>query len=227
MAPRRSYSGLWLSDRSLGVLLAILVFDLFVLAPLSQFREETRIVLPVVYSLFLLVGILTVLRNRIATMVTCVLAPANIVLRWANHLHPRIGLERADAALALVFSAILVAVILAHVFSPGRINMHRIEGAVAAYLLFAMVWAFAYTLIALADPDAFNFAGGTWPGALTARLYYFSAITLTTVGYGDVTPVNPIARSLAALEGFVGQLFPAITLARLVAMELYHSQRGE
>ncbi len=53
-------------------------------------------------------------------------------------------------------------------------------------------------------------------------------ITLSTIGYGDITPVNPIARSLAALEGFTGQLFPAITLARLVAMEVYHrQQRGE
>ena len=63
---------------------------------------------------------------------------------------------------------------------------------------------------------------------LIARLFYFSTITLTTVGYGDITPVNPIARSLAALGGFTGQLFPAITLARLIAMELYHrQQRGE
>ena len=207
----------------------MLVFDLFVIAPLSQFREETRVVMPVMYSLFLLFGIATVLRNRVAAAVTCVLAPANIALRWANHFHPRIELERADTALALLFSAILVAVILSHVFSPGRMNMYRIQGAIAVYLLFALVWAFAYKLVMLGDPDAFAFAGsGPPPGNMTGRLYYFSAITLTTVGYGDVTPVNPIARSLAALEGFTGQLFPAITLARLVAMELYtKQQRGE
>ena len=229
MAARRSYSRLWLSDRSLSVLLAVLVFDLFVIAPLSQFREETRVVMPVTYSLFLLFGIATVLRNRIAAAVTCVLAPVNIALRWANHFHPRLGVERADTALALLFCAILVAVILAHVFSPGRVNMYRIQGAIAVYLLFALVWAFAYKLVMLGDPDAFAFAGsGPPPANVTGRLYYFSAITLTTVGYGDVTPVNPIARSLAALEGFTGQLFPAITLARLVALELYHKQqRGD
>ena len=229
MAARRAYSRLWLSDRSLSVLLALLVFDLFVVAPLSQFREEAGVVMPVMYSLFLLFGIATVLRNRMAAAVTCVLAPVNIALRWANHLHPRIGIERADTALALVFSAILVIVILTHVFSPGRMNMYRIQGAIAVYLLFALVWAFAFKLVMLSDPDAFAFAGSAPPPAnVTGRLYYFSAITLTTVGYGDVTPVNPIARSLAALEGFTGQLFPAITLARLVALELYHrQQRGE
>jgi ion channel len=207
----------------------VLVFDLFVIAPLSQFREETRVVMPVVYSLFLLFGIATVLRNRIAAAVTCVLAPVNIALRWANHFHPRLGVERVDTALALLFCAILVAVILAHVFSPGRVNMYRIQGAIAVYLLFALLWAFAYKLVMLGDPDAFAFAGsGPPPANATGRLYYFSAITLTTVGYGDVTPVNPIARSLAALEGFTGQLFPAITLARLVALELYHKQqRGD
>ena len=61
-----------------------------------------------------------------------------------------------------------------------------------------------------------------------ARLIYFSMTTLTTVGYGDVTPINPVARSLANFEGMIGQLFPALTLARLVSMEVsQRQQRGE
>jgi hypothetical protein len=115
------------------------------------------------------------------------------------------------------------------VFSAGRMNLHRIQGAIAAYLLFAFAWAFAYKLVLLADPDAFSFANaGMHSERPIVRMFYYSAITLTTVGYGDVTPVNPVAQALAVLEGFTGQLFPAITLARLVAMEMYHrQQRGD
>ena len=57
-----------------------------------------------------------------------------------NHIHPHVALERADGALALVFSALLAAVILVRVFGPGRMNLHRIQGAIAVYLLFAVIW---------------------------------------------------------------------------------------
>ena len=219
----------WLSDWSLSALLVLLVFNTFVLGPLAHFQAAPEFLSPIVHSLFLLMGIATVLRSRAATTIVGVLAVASSVARWTNHVHPRVALERADSVLALLFCAVLAAVILAHVFSPGRINLHRIQGAVAVYLLFALIWALAYKLVALADPAAFSLqSAGMDREQLIARLFYFSTITLTTVGYGDITPLNPIARSLAALEGFTGQLFPAITLARLIAMELYHrQQRGE
>jgi voltage-gated potassium channel Kch len=98
---------------------------------------------------------------------------------------------------------------------------------VAVYLLLGLGWAFAYRLVAIARPDAFAFPAGT-AVALdeehTWRLVYFSFVTLTTVGYGDITAAHPVARSLVVCEALVGQLFPAILLARLVSMEIYHRQ---
>ena len=220
----------WLRDWSLSALLGLLVFDLFVLGPLAQFQAAPRFLLPVVHSLFVVAGVATVLRSRAAAAGSIVLGLASSTVRWMNHIHPHVALERADGALALVFSALLAAVILVRVFGPGRMNLHRIQGAIAVYLLFAVIWALAYRLVVLSDPAAFSFPSATMDReTLIARLMYFSVVTLTTVGFGDITPVNPIARSLAGLEGFTGQLFPAITLARLVAMELYHhqQQRGE
>ena len=65
------------------------------------------------------------------------------------------------------------------------------------------------------------------PQNLRFRLLYFSMTTLTTVSFGDITPLNPVARSLAALESVIGQLFPPLLLARLVSVELhYRQQRG-
>jgi hypothetical protein len=84
-----------------------------------------------------------------------------------------------------------------------------------------LIWAFAYDLVILHAPQAFHADELTVQhGPLTPTLIYFSFATLTTVGYRDITPIHPIARSLAMLEAFVGQLFPAILIARLVAMEL-------
>src|SRR5262245_34415661 len=229
MSPRRVHvPRFWLSDWSLSAVLVLLIFDGFVLGPLNQFQAAPEWLSPLIRTLFLLMGITTVLRSRVATALLGALGLASAVLRWTRHVHPRVALEVADGAMALLFCAVLAAVILVRVFSPGRMNLYRIQGAIAVYLLFAFMWAFAYELVALADPTAFSLpSAGMHREHLIARFLYFSAVTLTTVGYGDITPVNPIARSLAALEAFTGQLFPAITLARLVAMELYHRQRAE
>jgi hypothetical protein len=118
----------------------------------------------------------------------------------------------------------LAAVILVRVFREGRINFHRIQGAVCVYLLLGVIWSGCYSLVIQFDPAAFNLPASTGDDTLTSRLVYFSFVTLTTVGYGDVTAVHPAARSLALLEALAGQLFPAVLLARLVGMELSHRE---
>jgi len=109
--------------------------------------------------------------------------------------------------------------ILAQVFRSGPVTLHRIQGAIAVYLLLGLAWTSAYELVLLYHPGALtgDIAGGD--AALQSRIY-FSFATLTTVGYGDIEPVHPIARSLAVLEALVGQLYPAILIGRLVSLEI-------
>ena len=126
-----------------------------------------------------------------------------------------------------MFSLLLIGVVLFQVFRVGQITLYRVEGAVTAYLLAAYAWALAYQLVALFDPTAFSFpAAPLHPQNLRSRLLYFSTVTLTTVSYGDITPLSAVARSLAALEGMIGQLFPVLLLARLVSMELHSRQQA-
>jgi hypothetical protein len=110
--------------------------------------------------------------------------------------------------------------VLAHTFKPGVVTFHRVQGSVAVYLLLGLAWAHAYFLVALIHPGAFN----TPPAAdginEMPQFVYYSFVTLTTVGYGDITPIHPFARSLATLEALVGQLYPAILIARLVSLEI-------
>jgi hypothetical protein len=117
--------------------------------------------------------------------------------------------------------------VAAQVFGEGRVTGHRIRGAIVVYLLLGALWAFLYQVVALTIPQAFRlpegFDGGD-PDALRRIMTYYSFITLTTIGYGDITPVHPVARTLAMLEGLVGQLYPAITLARLVSLAVIHQQ---
>src|SRR5207247_5911220 len=100
-----------------------------------------------------------------------------------------------------------------------------VMGGIAGYLLIGITWAFAYQLLLQLVPAAIHFENGT-PGGLLGQpndLFYFSFITLTTVGYGDVQPVHPVVRSLAVAEALVGQLYLAILIASLVGMALQPS----
>jgi hypothetical protein len=103
-------------------------------------------------------------------------------------------------------------------------------GAVAAYLLLGMIWSLAYYLITLPIPEAFSIQGPFAQGdgeSLQSHLFYFSFVTLTTLGYGDIVPVHPIVRMLVILEGVAGQLFPAILIARLVSLQVQSKRKTQ
>ena len=125
----------------------------------------------------------------------------------------------------LAFSA-LTWVVAHAVYAPGRITFHRLQGAVVLYLSLGTIFASAYGLIWELSPGAFAHliaqAGG--PEEVAAMLY-FSLTTLTTTGYGDIVAVDPFARSLANLEAVIGQFYIAITVARLVTLELQDRRR--
>jgi len=217
-----------LSEWSLRALLVLLVVDVFVVAPIAQ--EETASALqPTVHALVLVSGVVIASRSRAPILIAVgMLAVVGFVTHLMYHEHPSVPLRRADTGLSLLFSCIILAVMLHQLFRAGPITWYRIEGAVAVYLLLAYSWALAYQLAALGDVNAFRFpAAPIVPQSLRFRLLYFSITTLTSVTYGDIIPLGPVARSLAALEAVIGQLFPVLLLARLVSMELYdRRQRG-
>ncbi len=102
------------------------------------------------------------------------------------------------------------------VFGSGQSLGERILGAVVLYLLIGISFAVIYEIVAVHHSQAFS--GATDIDHGVARWVYFSFVTLTTVGFGDVVPAAREARALTILEALVGQLYPAIILARLVSL---------
>jgi hypothetical protein len=91
----------------------------------------------------------------------------------------------------------------------------------AVYIILGILWGELFVLVYLFDPSSFYFQPASQFGEPpVSELLYFSFTTLTTLGVGDILPVHPMARSLTTLEALVGQLYPAVLLARLVT--LYH-----
>jgi len=211
----------WSTDRSLTALLLFLVILIFIVDPLGDLGIGGHLLIDLVFSLLLISGAGAVVRGVMPTLVVGGLVCASLMLRWARLSSSADWLEVSDAFSSALLCGLLAAIVLMQVFRDGPITAQRLQGAVAVYLLFGLAWAFTYKIIALRWPSAFVSAAGALDTKkdLSSSFVYFSFVTLTTVGYGDVTAVHPMARSLATAEALVGQLYPAILLARLVSME--------
>ncbi len=218
---------LWATDIALTMLLIFLLAYIFFLYPLGRVGSFRP--LPTVFlSLILITGAITVSRNRIFRTLVFSWGLLTFILLWVRFLFPDQTLIFVAYCLALFFLVLLTSLILGQVLREGPTTHHRIIGAVAAYLLIGMIWSLAYSLVTLRIPEAFSVQGSFVPGdreSLQSQLFYFSFITLTTLGYGDIVPVHPIVRMLVILEGVIGQLFPAILIARLVSLQVQSKQK--
>ncbi len=137
-------------------------------------------------------------------------------------------IEAEEGIIAILGLLAVMWVVVGIVFGPGRVTAHRVRGAILLYLSIAVVFAWLYRLIAEAAPAGFSglkFTAGQH-GALSPYLYY-SLTSLTTLGLGDITPVNAFARSLTVFEALLGQLFPAVVLARILTLYTDDKHREE
>jgi hypothetical protein len=154
---------------------------------------------------------------------------AGIILLSVVDLNVRIPhLASLVDAMMVVFSGLVVWRAYTAVMRRQRPVGDRIVGAICVYLLIGLAWAKIYESLDDLVPDSFRFPADTaWvtPGLL--RYTYFSFVTLGTLGYGDVTPVTALAGTLAWMEAITGQLYLAITVARLVALSMADSSGSD
>ncbi len=158
-----------------------------------------------------------------------------VVALWALRLLPpgeRLALEVAIHLGGHDFPGARRCVILRHLFERRAVRIDDILGTLCGFLLAAMAWANLFGMIELLAPGAFDVASsikpalGQWHGRESLFLY-FSLTTLTTLGYGDVTPVASAARSAASLEGVFGQFYIAVVVAQLVGSKLAETSSRE
>ena len=157
--------------------------------------------------------------------ITWILGVPAILLQMVAYATPtRISLLIAAVA-TLLFIGFVIAIVYRMVMARGRVTVDKLAAAVNVYLLLGLAWAIAYGVIATLDYGGFttstiNFETLEEYVELGAEFtfIYFSFVTLTTLGYGDMLPMTPIAQTAAWMEAVVGQLFVAVTIARLVGM---------
>jgi voltage-gated potassium channel len=138
---------------------------------------------------------------------------------WIDASRLEVEVGAWSATTGAVFYGVVAYELLVDILSKkSRVDMNLINGAIAVYLLIGICFAYIYALLFSFDPDAFRgLAEGTTTGPEFA---YFSFVTLTTLGYGDITPVTSWSASFANMEAVVGQLYLTVLVARLVGMHI-------
>ncbi len=200
------------------VLLVLLLLAVFVMPNLVHVAGNARVVEDVLFTLILASGIVAVTEHLRLAVVLAVLSALVIVMRWGEWIVPLYILPAFRNLSLLGALLVLAGAVAINVFAVGHAVRDRLFGAVVLYLLIGLIWAVAYAILDSMVPGAF--AGVRKDDNAAADWAYFSFVTLTTVGYGDITPVARLARTLAILEALVGQLYPAVIIARLVSLQV-------
>ena len=208
--------------RTRFLLLLLSLLALMVLEPFIYDFSRIRFLLDIFFSIILFASIYAVSEKRGTTLVAFFLAVPKFGTTWALSFYTHPLLYLFDSISGLVFFSYIIVIILKHVFKQYNVTLETIYGAIVVYILIGLLWVFIYSLTEILYPGSFSLAAVLDPESRKA-LYFFSFVTLTTLGYGDITPVSAPARSLAMLEAIVGQMYIAILIARLVGMHISQS----
>lgn len=224
------------SDYAVAALLVLQLFLSFVVVPLSADHPAFHALIPFGDLLFAAVCAVLLTRRHVvrigllaAVLLVALLPLAHREGAGAGYANPL--WRESITATAFCFNLIVTVLVGLHTFGKGPVTVHRIQGAVLVYLNVAILFSIAYSFLEARSAGAIRHGAGALLAVQAhvqvAELTYFSFATITTSGYGDIVPVHALARSLANLEAVFGQLFPAIFLARVVALHLAHSRASE
>jgi hypothetical protein len=148
-----------------------------------------------------------------------------VIATWLLGTFPMRSTAIFSHACLIILLGFFAVTILQYVMRSGRVTADKIFAAICAYLLIGYAWAFGYAVLDELQPGAFaaltDVARNDYIGRLM-QMRYFSFITLTTVGYGDIVPRTPGARTMVILEAILGQFYLVALIGRLVGLHIVH-----
>ncbi|MCF8041616.1 MAG: potassium channel family protein [Desulfarculaceae bacterium] len=233
-APRYSHKLPWFKSRHLWLFIILMLY--FLMVPLiEQILPRTRTILDLFIILVLVAAAYTVINRKRTFVLALVLLVAGLILVLGDY-HWHSNKIMVVACVCYVgFLGIIIYSILKEVMTLREVSFDTISGALNGYLLMGLMWGFAYQAVEAAWPgsfaiamDANKLAGvSAYVGPELSSLFYFSFVTITTTGYGDITPLSTIAGQLAITESVVGQFYMVVLVARLVSLHTMLAPKGK
>jgi hypothetical protein len=189
------------------------------------FGEVKGLYVQIVFTGLLIVGLWSFHKSRRWFIAGIALATASAITAIGNAFTPGDLLVFATMAILIAFCAMSLLIALRQVLLTDDIDRNRLVGAVCVYLLLGFMFGLIHILIAWLLPGSYTGIGSPETDGESVRYIYYSFVTLTTLGYGDITPVRPLAGAVAYIEAVFGVFYVAILVGALVALLL--SRRPE
>ncbi len=205
-----------------GFLFVALVLSLGI-PPLLPQGPLVSILMPAFLAAILISGLYSVSKKRKQLVFGLALVIPALIFSWSVRLYPADSFEIAGFALTGTFFLYLAWLILLFILSAPRVDVNIIFAAICIYLLLGFACAMGFSIAETVSPGAIAYPDRLADFASDGRAIYFSFVTLTTLGYGDMSPVSGPARGLAIMEAVTGQLILVVLIARLVAMYTLHA----
>lgn len=212
------------SSESSFVPLLIAIILLLILIPVA---ETLPIFFTILATLVLLAGMLAVMRDKAFRALVGTFLLIGLPTRWSAHFFGDqfpllIPLSHATVG---IFFLVLEYFIIFRVITHQEITKQTVIGAICGYMMIGVIFTYFFALLTYLNPASLSIGGRSFAEERAASIehhnsevIYFSFITLTTVGYGDIVPAGPFARSLAVIEALAGQLYLAAFVARFVGL---------
>ena len=207
--------------RFLVLLIAMLLY--FILRPFLEGFVRVNILMDIFFSIILLSAIYAISHKTHTLFLSLLLAVPLLFVQWANYIVEISSFVLIGKIFGILFFGYSSAIILVYLFREKEITGDVIIGSICAYLMIGFMWSSFFGMLEMVCPGSFRIPEIS--GLELQEFTYFSFVTLTTLGYGDITPLTAPARSFALLEAVTGQLYIAVLVARLVGIHISQSMR--
>jgi len=212
------------------MLLAAQILLSFV-SPLFSSSAYARPIVDLAVTVVFATAIIVISNKKIHLVIGLILMVPTLLITWGVNFSNTETMNLISLTGSALFFCYIAGLILADIFRAKMVTLDIIAAGISVYLFFGNVCGFIYAIIARVDSNAFNIPETTasYLGDSLIDLsssMYFSFVTLTTLGYGDITPINDFARSLAFLEAATGQIYLTVLIASLVGIHISTSEKG-
>ncbi len=193
---------------------------LFLYAMAVPFFEtflHQRLFLSSTFSAVLVSAVLVVSEHRKSLLLLLAIATPCFLVVWLKHVVPYDEILVMEVIFRLIFNGFMIYVVAHYILRTDTVSRDTISAALIGYLLLALLWSNLYYLLELLIPGSFTLSHELIRSD-PSSLRYFSFVTISTLGYGDISPITPQSRSLATMEALIGQIYLAVIIARLVGI---------
>jgi hypothetical protein len=214
------FSQVCFKERFLSLL--IFIVAMIIVGPLFEEFVGLSILIDILWSAILVSAIYAVSQKKRHILIAVLLALPMLGSIWTKYFVQHKAVIVVGSLCGAAFFLFAIIQMLIFIYSQKEVTRDLIVGAAVVYLFMALMWTFIFVVVETLHPGSFNLPEGQGIEA-TRHFLYYSFVTLTTLGYGDITPITPMARSLCVLEAVIGQLYLVVQVAWLVGVHVSQS----